>query len=184
MLTFIEPLDLGNKAVGFDLQANPLQHANQIALRDGGQLISSGMPIAAMAGRNRTGLGMRLPIYLPHAPTNTMQERRDAFVGSVGIAFSVDKLVLGVIDEMPVRNVRMTLVDNAVSIEGKRGRILFDTEMETAASRRPPLLRGGRFSKTLPIDFNGRAWDATFSVDARTCTRVSKEFVPWLAMLA
>ena len=184
VLTLIEPLDLGAKVTGFDLQANPLQHANHVALRDGGKLISSGMPIAAMAGRNRTGLGMRLPIYLPHAPTSTMQERRDAFVGSVGIAFSVDKLVLGVIDEMPVRHVRMTLVDNAISIDGKRGRILFDTERAASSSWPSGFLRRARFSHTVPIDFNGRAWDATFSVDARDLYTGFEEFVPWLGMLA
>lgn len=184
VLTFIEPLEQGTKAIGFDLQANPLQHTNQAALRDGGQLISSGMPIAAMAGRNRTGLGMRLPIYLPHAPTNTVQERRDAFVGSVGIAFSVDKLVLGVIDEMPVKNVRMTLVDNAMGIDQKRGRVLFDTELELASHARTGALFGDRFSKTLPIDFNGRQWDATFSIAAGDLYTGFEEFVPWLAMLA
>lgn len=184
VLTFIEPLELGNKAVGFDLQANPLQHTNQAALRDGGQLISSGMPIAAMAGPNRTGLGMRLPIYLPHAPTGTVQERRDAFVGSVGIAFSVDKLVLGVIDEMPVKNVRMTLVDNAVGIDQKRGRVLFDTGLEGTTTPGTAILFGDRFSKTLPIDFNGRQWDATFSIAAADLYTGFEEFVPWLAMLA
>ena len=182
VLTFIEPNDTGNKAVGFDLQANPLQSANQVALRDGGQLISSGMPIAAMAGRNRTGLGMRLPIYLPHAPTSTVQERRAAFVGSVGIAFAVDKLMLGVIDEMPVKNVRMTLVDNAVGIDQKRGRVLFDTAGNSAAVNQA-MLFNDRFSKTLPIDFNGRQWDATFSVDAHDLYSGFEEFVPWLAML-
>jgi signal transduction histidine kinase len=184
VLTFIEPLDLGTKAIGFDLQANPLQHTNQAALRDGGQLISSGMPIAAMAGRNRTGLGMRLPIYLPHAPTRTVQERRDAFVGSVGIAFAVDKLVLGVIDEMPVKNVRMTLIDNALGIDQKRGRVLFDTELEAVVGTERRLLFGDRFSKTLPIDFNGRQWDATFSIHASDLYTGFEEFVPWLAMLA
>ncbi|MES2317661.1 MAG: CHASE domain-containing protein [Pseudomonadota bacterium] len=182
VLTYIEPLVPGNKAAGFDLQANPLQHANQVALRDRGQLISSGMPIAAMAGRNRTGLGMRLPIYLPQAPTNTVAERRAAFVGSVGIAFSVDKLMLGVIDEMPIKNVRMTLVDNAVGIDQKRGRVLFDTA-GPAAPEAKAVLFGDRFSKTLPIDFNGRQWDATFSVEANDLYSGFEEFVPWLAML-
>jgi signal transduction histidine kinase len=182
VLTFIEPYIFGNKAVGFDLQANPLQHANQVALRDGGQLISSGMPIAAMAGHNHTGLGMRLPIYLPQAPTATMEQRRAAFVGSVGIAFSVDKLMLGVIDEMPVKNVRMTLVDNAVGIDQKRGRVLFDTAGQPDAADAALLFRD-RFSRTLPIDFNGRQWDATFSVDAHDLHSGFEEFVPWLAML-
>ncbi len=182
VLTFIEPLDASSKPIGLDLQANPLQHANQIALRDHGQLISSGMPISVMAGRNRTGLGMRLPIYLPQAPTGSMEERRAAFVGSVGIAFSVDKLMLGVIDEMPIKNVRLTLVDTAVGIDQKRGRVLFDTASE-AASTAGPLLLNDRYTKTLPIDFNGRQWDATFSVAARDLHSGFEEFVPWLAML-
>ncbi len=182
VLTFIEPLNTDNKALGFDLQANPLQHANQVALRDGGRLISSGMPIASMAGRNNTGLGMRLPIYLPEAPTASVAERRAAFVGSVGIAFSVDKLMLGVIDEMPVKHVRLTLVDNAVGIDQKRGRVLFDTAGQQASEPVAQLFND-RFSKTLPIDFNGRQWDATFSVEARDLYSGFEAFVPWLAML-
>jgi signal transduction histidine kinase len=180
VLTFIEPQIASNKVgIGFDLQANPLQQANQVALRDGGQLISSGMPIAAMAGR---GLAMRLPIYQPHAVINTVEQRREAFVGSVGIAFSIDRLMQGVIDEMPVKNVRMTLVDNAVGIDQKRGRVLFDT----AGPKSPEdqMLFSDRFSKTLPIDFNGRQWDVTFSVQAHEMYSGFEEFVPWLAMLA
>jgi signal transduction histidine kinase len=180
VLTFIEPQIASNKVgIGFDLQANPLQHANQVALRDGGQLISSGMPIAAMAGR---GLAMRLPIYLPHAVTNTVEQRRAAFVGSVGIAFSIDRLMQGVIDEMPVKNVRMTLIDNAVGIDQKRGRVLFDTAVPKTPDSQ--VLFSDRFSKTLPIDFNGRQWDVTFSVDAHEMYSGFEEFVPWLAMLA
>lgn len=181
VLTFIEPQIASNKVgIGFDLQANPLQRANQIALRDGGQLISSGMPIAAMAGR---GLAMRLPIYLPHVDTTTMELRRAAFVGSVGIAFSIDRLMLGVIDEMPIKNVRMTLVDNAVGIDQKRGRVLFDTAGHPAPDDKVRLF-SDRFVKSLPIDFNGRQWDATFSVEAHEMYSGFEEFVPWLAMLA
>ncbi len=183
VITFIEPVDYGPKALGFDLQANPMQAQNQIKLREGGRLISSGMPIAAISGRNRTGLGMRLPIYLPHAPTNTVHERREAFVGSVGIAFSVDKLVMGVIDEMPVKNVRMTLVDTDMGVDQRRGRVLFDSLETAPAKRGRGSLLTDRFSKTLPIDFNGRQWDATFSVEARDLYTGFEEFVPWLAML-
>jgi signal transduction histidine kinase len=184
VVTFVEPVDYGPKGIGFDLQANPQQAANQIKLREGGRLISSGMPIALISTPNRAALGMRLPIYKPHASTSTVHERREAFVGSVGIAFSVDKLVMGVIDEMPVRHVRMTLVDNDIGIDHKRGRVLFDTPQTKAPRRGVHVLFEDRFSKTLPIDFNGRQWDATFSVDARDLYTGFEEFVPWLAMLA
>ncbi len=183
VLTFIEPIDQTPKGAGFDLQANPLMQASQAALRDGGKLISSGMPIAAIKGQNGTGLGMRLPIYQPHAPTTTVEERRAAFVGSVGIAFSVDRLVLGVIEEMPVKNVRMTLVDNALSIEGKRGRVLFDTSTNPKPRTALARLFSEPFTRTLPIDFNGRQWDATFSVERTDLYTGFEEFLPWLAML-
>lgn len=182
--TFLEPIGAGPNAIGFDLQANPLQAQNHIKLREGGRLIASGMPIAVGAGRSHTSLGMRLPIYMPHAQTNTVHERREAFVGTVGISFSVNKLVLGVIDEMPVKNVRMTLVDSDVGIDHKRGRVLFDTPHITRATGVLGALFTDRFSKTLPVDFNGRQWDATFSVDASDLNTGFEQFVPWLAMLA
>ncbi len=180
VVTYVEPVVPGPRVLGFDLQANPLQADNQTRLREGGRLIASGMPVAIRSGPSHTALGMRLPIYMPDAPTATVHERRAAFVGSVGITFSVDKLVLGVIDEMPVRKVRMTLVDTDVGIDHKRGRVLFDTP---AAAGATPLF-AERISKTLPIDFNGRQWDATFSVDTRDLHTGFEMFVPWLAMLA
>lgn len=184
VLTFAEPIDPGMKSAGLDLMANPLVSGKHLLLRDSGKLITSGMPVASMSGPRRTGLAMRLPIYLPHAPTGTVHERRVAFVGSVGIAFSVDKLVLGVIEEMPVKNVRMTLIDNAVGVDQKRGRVLFDSinmpQAQSGLMEQPD----GRFTRTLPIDFNGRQWDATFSVDAHEMYSGFEQYVPWLAMLA
>jgi signal transduction histidine kinase len=179
VITFIEPVTpLG---IGYDLQANPLQAENQVRLREGGQLIASGLPIARPHEARRTALGMRLPIYLPEAPTNTVHERRAAFVGSVGISFSVDKLVLGVIDEMPVKRVRMTLLDNG--IDKQHSRVLFETAHPPAPAGGLRALFDYRFTKTLPIDFNGRQWEATFSVDAGDLHTGFEEFVPWLAMV-
>ena len=184
VITVFEPVKPDTKALGFDLLANPLQAENQVRLREDGRLIASGMPIPVRSGPQRTVLAMRLPIYMPNAPTATVHERRAAFVGSVGIAFSVDTLVLGVIDEMPVKHVRMTLVDNDVGIDKKRRRLLFDTPHAGRTPRGTDALFAGRFSNTLPIDFHGRQWDATFSVEARDLHTGFEEFLPWLAMLA
>ena len=184
VITVFETVKAGGKIIGFDLLANPLQAENQVRLREEGRLIASGMPIPVPDGLKRTILGMRLPIYMPGKPTVTMHERREAFAGSVGIAFSVDTLVLGVIDEMPVKNVRMTLVDNNLGIDNKRGRVLFDTAQGARPAPRTDGLLAGRFSNTLPINFHGRQWDATFSVDARDLNTGFEAFLPWLAMLA
>src|SRR5205823_1326176 len=39
------------------------------------------------------------------------QARHDGYLGSLGIAFSVPKLLKGVLDDMPIKGVRMTLFD-------------------------------------------------------------------------
>lgn len=182
VVTFVEPEQRWAATLGYDMFANPLIIGTLNELRDTGKLFTSGLPISFISGPNRTGLGMRLPVYRPHAPTETVAQRRAAYLGTVGIAFSVHKLVQGVIDEVPIKNVRMTLVDNAMGPDKLRGRVLFDSG--APASSLPAMLSPRRFSATLPIDFNGRQWDATFTVAATELYTGFEEFAPWLAMLA
>jgi signal transduction histidine kinase len=85
---------------------------------------------------------------------------------------------------MPVPHVRMTLVDNAVGVDNKRGRVLFDTGAKADAAGGWGLLPSRRYSTTLPIDFNGRAWTATFSTDKRNMTTDFEEYFPWMAAFA
>ncbi|MDQ1923853.1 CHASE domain-containing protein [Massilia sp. CCM 9206] len=183
VVTFVEPEDRWAATLGYDMFANPLIIETLANLRDTGKLFTSGLPIAFISGPNRTGLGMRLPVYRPLAPTATVAQRRAAYIGTVGIAFSVQKLVQGVIDDVPIKNVRMMLVDNAIGPDMRRGRMLFDTG-GAGETTLPSLLAPARFSATLPIDFNGRQWDATFSVAATELYTGFEEFAPWLAMMA
>jgi signal transduction histidine kinase len=183
-VVFVVPEQRWSHMIGMDLHGNPLMKENWAVMRDTGRMVSSGTPIPALSGPNRTGLGMRLPVYRTGMPTNTVSERRNAFFGTVGIAFSVDKLVNGVIDEMPIRNVRLTLVDQAIRIDGKRGRVLFDSAA-TSASPSPQYAPSvNRFSSTTMVDFNGRVWHATFSVDAHEMYTGFEEYAPWMALLA
>ena len=183
VVTFVEPESVWGSTLGVDLSTIPLVNEYLGSLRDSGELYTSGTPIAFISGPNRTGLGMRLAVYRPHAPTETLSQRRAAYIGAVGIAFSVDKLVKGVIDELPIKNVRMTLVDRA-DRNSAPARILFDSGLTGKSSTLALLMERDRFETTIPIDFNGRIWDATYSVDAREMFTGFEEFAPWLALLA
>ncbi len=182
--TFIEPLDSFADMLGWDLQSDQRMAPWYLALRDNGVMTTTGMPIRSLSGNNRTVLAMRVPTYLPNMPRDTVDQRRRAFVGSIGITFSVDKLLTGVIDEMPVKNARMTLVDNAIGPDLRRGRVLFDSTGGKGVRSGFGALFSERFTRTLPVDFNRRQWDATFSIDARDMYSGFEEFMPWLAMLA
>lgn len=183
IMTMLEPYQPGN-SMGRDMTSVPLLYEAHMRNRDTGLLISSGRPIDSLSGQNRTGLAMRLAIYHPDKPTRTIQERRDAFIGSVGVAFSVNKLMMGVIDEMPVKNARIILVDQALRNAPFVSHVLFDSTGSAQPKPQGFSLSARRFSRTLPIHFNGREWDATFSVDAREMYSDFEEFAPWLAMMA
>jgi len=184
IITMVEPA-IAAPSIGRNMLSSPALTAQHLMLRDTGKLGSSGIPIKwVTAGTKRTGLAIRMPVYRSDLPTSSVQERRVAYIGSVGVAFSVDRLVMGVIDEMPVKNARMTLVDSARNSEEPRGRILFDSTKDDAQASSRFTLFAGRFTQTLAIDFTGRQWNATFSVASHEMYSGFEEFMPWLAMLA
>jgi signal transduction histidine kinase/CHASE1-domain containing sensor protein len=193
VITYIEPEQPWDKTFGFDLQANAYVAKTVVATRDSGKLMTSGTPIAAISGPNRIGLGMRLPIYRLGMPIGDVAQRRGAYMGSVGIAFSVPRLVQGVLSEMPIQQVRMTLMDGGIPDSaspngspnaGKGGRVLYDSA-GTDSVPTPPLDAGpDRFSVTLPVDFNGRPWKATFSTRKGAMYTDFDAYFPKIAMVA
>lgn len=190
VLTFIDGTPVARAAFGLDLLANPLVRTALMTSRDTGELNTSGVPIAAMSGPNKTGLGMRLPVYRPGMPRSSTLERRAAYIGSVGIAISVDTLVQSVLDEMAVKRIRLTLVDTGLGLNNEkidavpRERLLFDSAFN-AAHPTPPLPSAGNgFVVPLPVDFNGRLWKATFSAPKDAIYTTFDEYFPWMAMAA
>lgn len=189
VLTFIEGDRIAKAAFGFDILSVP--HAAQALLmsRDTGVMITSGQAVAAISKPHRIGLAMRLPVYKPGMPLTSVDERRAAYNGSIGIAFSVPELVNGVLDEMPTRHVRMLLTDNGPGATDKPGtvrgiRVLFDS-WATEQLPSPSLAPGpDTFTTSLPLDYNGRPWVATFSTRKGNVYSGSDEYFPWLAMAA
>jgi signal transduction histidine kinase len=169
VVTYIEPDATNTRLYGLDLMSNPYFRTQLAQSRDDGRLRASGRPIAALSVPNDNHLGMRLPVYR-HGPLLTgAEQRRAAYLGSLGIAFSLPKLLHGVMDEMPIPGVRMTLFDvGPREVIGHDTttwpKVLFDSH-GTAANPTPPLDGGDEvFTATLPLDFNGRPWQTTYSV--------------------
>jgi signal transduction histidine kinase len=167
--TFIEPDPPFLKYYGTDLMVNPWVAAQVLESRDSGRMQASGTPIAALSGPNNVHLGVGLPIYRHGAPIATLDQRRAAFIGSLGVAFSLPKLLHGVLEETPIPGMRMTLIDTgphgeATGAAATRPRVLFDSE-GSASRPTPPLARGDDvFSVTLPLEFISRPWQTVYSV--------------------
>ena len=176
-LVYIEPISSWGHKLGLDLQSRPGVAKSLDLARDTGSLSSSGLPLDVFSGANRNGLAMRLPIYRNGMPTRTVAERRAAFAGSVGMGLSIDRLVQGVLDAMPARHARLTLVHHAPG----KDTLLYDSAA-TLAQSQPPLVRpdARSFIRTLPIDFNGRPWQGQFSVDKQALYTSFDIYFPWL----
>ncbi|MES2130443.1 MAG: CHASE domain-containing protein [Pseudomonadota bacterium] len=177
-LVYIEPIGTWGHKLGLDLHTRPSVAAALDLARDTGTLSSSGLPLDVFSGPNRNGLAMRLPIYRSGMPTTSVAERRAAFIGSVGMGLSIDRLVQGVLDAMPARHARLTMVHHGAD----KDTLLYDSAA-TLAQPDPPLApaSSGSFVKTLPIDFNGRPWQGQFSVDKDALFTGFDVAFPWLA---
>jgi signal transduction histidine kinase len=189
VVLYIEPNPDWMQAVGFDLDADPLTRQAMALARDRGVPANSGAPIKAMKARGRIGFGMRLPVYRFGAPLNSVEERRTAYVGSVGIAFNVARLVQGVLAELPVDGIRMILYNDLIKLDPstpKRFQLIYDSSA-TGKAPPPPAPSVGdptTFQAVMPIQFNGREWRAHFSVQKQQLYSNLDAYFPLLASLA
>jgi signal transduction histidine kinase len=172
VLTLIEPLDGFGDRYGLDIAARPGVADALFTARDQGIMSSSGQPIPLRSAPSHIGMAMRIPIYRNGMPLTTLAERRAACSGSVGLGFSLPRLVDAALGEMPVRAVRVMLRD--ASPVQKVSALLFDSQPRQSGPDRE------HFVKELPIQFHGRTWNAQFSVPKRALYTGFDQFLPAL----
>jgi signal transduction histidine kinase len=139
------------------------------------------------------GLTMRLPVYRKSAPIDNVEQRRAAFIGSIGIGFDLKVLLKSVLKDMSVDGVRLTLYD-----AGPTPAQLAQTEQLVAGDKLITDIRTGEaprswwgasedklsFVSTTAVDYHGRTWKARFSVQKSRLYSRFDSYFPWLAMLA
>jgi PAS domain S-box-containing protein len=171
VLTYMEPLEPHKDRFGADISAVPAVGRALAHSRDTGQLSASGQPIVINSPVRHIALGMRLPVYRGGVVPPTLEGRRAAYAGSVGIGFGVPMLVQSVLDEMAVRHVHLTLYGDGSQNPEKRtlaieptDRLLFNDDGTLDDSRSVLLPASQYMESVLPVDFNGMLWKAHFRV--------------------
>jgi signal transduction histidine kinase len=185
VLTYIEPISALARRYGWDISAMGKSDAVDES-RDTGELCASGVPIPPLSGVRKVGLAMRLPIYRSDVRHDDVASRRAAYLGSVGIGFSVNKLMAGILEQLPVPGVYMALNDttddNGKLAPEAKWNLLFDN----AGTVKPITPRTARetptFSESLAIKFGKRVWRAQFSVPKRNLYSSVDLSLPWITM--
>lgn len=182
VLTFVEPNQAWNNRLGMDLQSRPAVALALAHSRDTGEASTSGTRVAIKS--SASGLGMRMPVYRPAMPLNDVAQRRAAYIGSVGIGFSVERLAKGVLDNMPQHSTRLVIsgmspLEEPGGPPGVYKRTVFFDNHPDAAEHDPSMFRA-----LLPVGVSGRGWDIDFRVSKRDMYSELDIYLPWIAMLA
>jgi PAS domain S-box-containing protein len=183
VLTYLEP-PLPEK-FGVDLTAGaPAVVQTLAAARDSGRMAASGRPIVVEHPVRHLALALRMPVYRTPAVTGRPRDvegRRAAYVGSVGIGFSVPALVRGAMqghDKDPVALQLYAAADGRapgpVRVNGA------DTLLYDGA---PPALAGADdlLETVLPVRFDDNLWKARFVARRADLAGGFGRALPWLA---
>ena len=198
VLTYLEPTAGTEPFLGLDISNNPAA-ANPRAVaealtnaRDSGELTSSGQLLRTTVGQPRpASLAMRLAVYRSGASVETVEQRRAAYVGSVGASFVVKELMRGVMEERALERMRFKLYEagpapkyvaatHAVSAE----QLLFDSGelSKSAPAAADPRGEASSFKAVLPIEVGGRIWEVHFSTPREAAIEGADRALPWLAL--
>ncbi|TAM51383.1 MAG: EAL domain-containing protein [Paraburkholderia sp.] len=145
VLTYLEPLGVNREAVGLDMDATPQRRAAMETLRDTGEPVSSGRLILDERGAQFVGLAMRMPVYRKGMRASTVEQRRRAYVGSVGAGIRVNDMMDGLLSAQTLRVIKFKIYD-AGSLRGpatppSKESLLYDS-VNGVASRHPAAVAG------------------------------------------
>jgi len=188
VLTFIEPPEMLPEKFGLDLTAAGPVAESMARSRDSGGVSASGHPIQVALPTPHLALGMRAPVYLGGAVPTSVEGRRAAYAGAVGIAFSVQAIVERALSgqQGPALALSLFAAEQSAGGAARPGlalgpadRLLYgDANVRTAA--RDDAL----FTVVLPVDFSGALWKAHFSARKSDLYSPLDRWYPWLALAA
>jgi signal transduction histidine kinase len=198
VIVYVEPMAGFEFAFGLDLGANPAVSGIdskaltdlQFSARDSGALTASGRPIRIRASKDYVGLAVRLAVYRSGMPLDTLQNRRAAYLGSVGAGFNVEELMKGVLNPEAAKYMQFNVYDvgsadvGSTRTPASKDWLLFDSSHSIAASN----LRTGvadtdaLFTNALPMEFGGRVWEIQFSAPKDAVIDHVDAILPWLVL--
>ncbi|AKU22187.1 CHASE domain-containing protein [Massilia sp. NR 4-1] len=175
VLTLLEPMTDNHTKYGMDIAIRPQVALALAQSRDSGELSSSGQPVG-LTEPGQSGMGLRLPVYRKGLPAFSVAERRAAYMGSVGIGFSIQRLMQGALADTSLQQMRVTLYNGIAKPGAPAPLLLFDSESGMAHGPKEP-----SFELDLPVNFNGHLWNAHFSMPERALYSRFDVYLPWLA---
>jgi signal transduction histidine kinase len=189
VLIYLAPMEPNRFALGFDIASVEAAARVIRQQRDTGELMSSGRLLNV--GKDRSvGLAMRLAVYRSGLPLDTIEERRAAFVGTVGAGYNVRKLMSGVLDETTMIAMRHRFYDTGPIDEARPERLkpilLFDSAQTAPGAPQDDFVvsgAGSTFEAVLPLELARRNWELHFSAPKSAFITRTDAWLPWIVLV-
>lgn len=173
VLTYLEPMHINPSAFGFDMASLPAVKTALEMARDTGRPFSSGKMIQVEGPYEHVGLAIRIPIYRTGMATETVEQRRAAYYGSVGVGFNFHQLMREAIGQSDsLRYMQVKIIDlgpskEFVTTETTEPTVIFDSTKDL--TKNPPASmrfgEGDLLRSQLSMPFASREWKAEFVAD-------------------
>jgi len=164
VLTYLEPMEGNEASLGGDIGMNLYPTILRVMekMRDTDTLISSGRQVQVRGPEKYVGLALRLPIYRRGAPIDTVEQRRAAYIGSVGIGYRVRDAFEAIVADAIPKPVQFQLF--SVGLAGTPAspeRLVADNLLYSSKSAASP--DGAGFTMVREFQYGGRQLAIRFS---------------------
>lgn len=192
-LIYIEPQAGNEMLLGNDLGAMPDRGDALEQGRDTGGLVTSGRKVRIPGREADIGLAMRLPVYRPQMPLDTLEQRRRAYMGSVGAGFSIAGMLRDVTGAGAARTLRLRLIDAGpgkgaigTRIETRfvapttfsEHQLLFDSAAPAKGATAP----ARSLERMLGFELGGHSWLVEVGQDEAQVFGPLDKAIPWLVV--
>ncbi|MBI2288930.1 MAG: CHASE domain-containing protein, partial [Betaproteobacteria bacterium] len=190
---YLEPMAGNEDALGLDAGGDAVRLASVERARDSGQLVASGRVALVRGNARHVGFVLRLPLYRNGMPQQTVEQRRQAFSGSIVSSYRMDYLMQGVLTEQLLRQFRIRIHDAGFSdspaapVPPATENLLFDNDRSSntgSAQSGPPLAndKNALLGKMLTLDTGGRRWNVYFTAREEFAAPFGR-WLPWAVLL-
>ena len=162
VVTYIEPYESNQAALGFDVASNPARLVALERARDTGEMVTTARITLVQETGNQFGFLILKPIYkTPTAPETVEGRRQDLKGFAVGV-FRIGDMVEAALEDLPKGIVNIQLVDEA-SPAGEGLLYLDQAPGSDNPADEEQLKARGEIYLRQPLDIPGRQWSLLIS---------------------
>jgi diguanylate cyclase (GGDEF)-like protein len=177
VITHLAPFEGNERSFGLDIGAPPFWTDALEYGRDSGLLVSSGRIIRFEDGA--ANIALRIAVYRSGEPTQTVEQRRAAYVGSVGAGFRVADLMRGVLEAHNLHHIAFSVLD----VERTSGDKQLVFQNALAREARPSGEAAAMYVTRREIEMAGRLWELEFQAPQASLGSYHDRQLPWVVFV-